>query len=132
MNLRFSIYACLPARQDFRLVRVAVLMCMVLGAHIAIAQKKVKLEQADKLKGGETKDEKFQRLLGNVILTQNKTTIYCDSAYLFKKRNFVEAFGHVRITEGDSVTITGKKLEYDGNTKTAKLRKEVVFTKLAT
>ena len=38
----------------------------------------------------------------------------------------------MRITEGDSVTITGKKLEYSGNTKIAQLRNNVVFTKLAT
>ncbi|HZB15440.1 MAG TPA: OstA-like protein [Chryseolinea sp.] len=132
MNLRGTIYACLPARQDLRLVRVGLILCMVFSAHLAVAQKKVKLEQADKLKGGKQGDERFDRLLGNVILKQNKTTIYCDSAYLFKKRNFVEAFGRVRITEGDSVTITGNKLEYDGNTKTAKLRNNVIFTKLAT
>ena len=40
--------------------------------------------------------------------------------------------GKVRITEGDSVTITGRKLEYDGDTKKAKLRNNVVFTKLGT
>jgi lipopolysaccharide export system protein LptA len=125
MNLRFTIY-------DLRLVQLAVILGLVLAANMAIAQKKVKLEQADKLKGGKKGDEKYQRLLGNVILTQNKTTIYCDSAYLFKQRNFVEAFGRVRITEGDSVTITGNKLEYDGNSKKAKLRNDVVFTKLAT
>jgi lipopolysaccharide export system protein LptA len=99
----------------------------------AWSQKKVQLKQADRLRGkGGSGDERFDRLLGNVILVQNTTTIYCDSAYLFKKRNFVEAFGKVRITEGDSVTITGRKLEYDGNTKKAKLRNNVVFTKLAT
>ncbi len=96
------------------------------------AQKKVKLKQADQLRGGRNGDERFDRLIGNVILTQNQTTIYCDSAYFFKKRNFVEAFGRVKILEGDSVTITGRKLEYDGNTKKAKLRSNVVFTKLAT
>lgn len=96
------------------------------------AQKKVKLKQADQLRGGRKGDERFDRLIGNVILTQNQTTIYCDSAYFFKKRNFVEAFGRVKILEGDSVTITGRKLEYDGNTKKAKLRANVVFTKLAT
>src|SRR5690606_23445658 len=72
------------------------------------------------------------KLIGNVILLQNQTTIYCDSAYLYKKRNSVEAFGRVRITEGDSVTVTGNKLDYDGNTKVAKLRNNVVFVKLAT
>lgn len=105
----------------------------VLSSISGFAQKKVELEQADQLRGSRTAEgEQFQKLLGNVILVQNQTTIYCDSAYLFKKRNFVEAFGSVRITEGDSVTITGKRLEYDGNTKVAKLRNNVVFTKLAT
>jgi len=64
MNLRGTIY-------DLRLVRVGLILCMVLGAHMAVAQKKVKLEQADKLKGGKKGDEKYQRLLGNVILTQS-------------------------------------------------------------
>jgi lipopolysaccharide export system protein LptA len=97
------------------------------------AQKKVKLKHADLLRGGRTPDgERFERLIGDVILEQNKTTIYCDSAYFFKKRNFVEAFGKVRITEGDSVNITGGKLEYDGNSKKAKLRNNVIFTKLGT
>lgn len=112
------------------------MLLLVTMAGAAMAQKKVQLKQANQLKGGTkggpNKDERFERLIGNVILSQNKTTIYCDSAYLFKKRNFVEAFGQVRILEGDSITITGKKLEYDGNTKKAKLRNNVVFTKLAT
>ncbi|HEY9045664.1 MAG TPA: OstA-like protein [Ohtaekwangia sp.] len=107
------------------------MMILMLSAPV-LAQKKVKLKQADQLRGGRLGDERFDRLIGNVILTQNQTTIYCDSAYFFKKRNFVEAFGRVKILEGDSVTITGRKLEYDGNTKKAKLRSNVVFVKLAT
>ncbi|RAW01036.1 OstA-like protein [Pseudochryseolinea flava] len=99
----------------------------------AVAQKKLDIKHADKLKGGKTPEgEKFGKLIGNVVLVQNKTTIYCDSAYFFKAKNYVEAFGKVRITEGDSVTITGGKLEYDGNSKVAQLRNNVVFTKLGT
>lgn len=113
-----------------------VLLSLFLSALMAtpvLAQKKVQLKKADQLKRGRAADdERFDRLLGNVVLAQNETTIYCDSAHLFRKRNYVEAFGHVRILEGDSVTITGRKLEYDGNIKKAKLRNNVVFTKLAT
>lgn len=97
-----------------------------------MAQKKLKLEHADKLSGSRVNGERIDKLNGNVVFVQNKTTIYCDSAYFFKTRNTIEAFGRVRITEGDSVNITAKKLEYDGNTKKAKLRNDVVFTKLAT
>jgi lipopolysaccharide export system protein LptA len=97
------------------------------------AQRKVTLKQADQLRGGKQQDgTKFERVIGNVIFTQNKTTIYCDSAYFYKSINSIDAFGRIRITEGDSVTITGNKLSYDGDAKKAKLRNNVVFTKLAT
>lgn len=96
-------------------------------------QRQVKLKNADRFKLGQTSTgEKFERLLGNVVLTQNKTTIYCDSAHLYKKKNTVEAFGKVKILEGDSVTVTALSLTYDGDKRLAKLRRNVVFTKLAT
>jgi lipopolysaccharide export system protein LptA len=116
----------------YSLLFFLLMIILMAGTIPAVAQKKVKLKQADQLRGGRQGDERFDRLIGNVILTQNQTTIYCDSAYFFKKRNYVEAYGRVKILEGDSVTITGRKLEYDGNTKKAKLRSNVVFTKLAT
>lgn len=106
------------------------LVCFSFGA--VYSQTKVQLKQADKLEGAVRNNEQFQKLLGDVILTQNTTTIFCDSAYLFKTTNRVEAFGHVKITDGDSVTITSKRLEYDGNEKLAKLRGNVIFTKLKT
>jgi lipopolysaccharide export system protein LptA len=109
-----------------------VLVLLILTASLGYAQKRVKLKQADKLKRGIRGTERFERLLGNVIMTQNTTTIYCDSAHFFKSINTVEAFGKVRITEGDSVTVTALSLVYSGNERKAKLRNNVVFTKLAT
>jgi lipopolysaccharide export system protein LptA len=114
--------------RSFIVVCVLLTACSIDG----LAQKKVRLKQADQAKRGTKNGERYERLLGSVILTQNNTTIYCDSAHLYKKRNSVEAFGSVHIVEGDSIDITGRRLEYDGNTKKAKLRNKVVFTKLAT
>ncbi|HEY0743467.1 MAG TPA: OstA-like protein [Chryseosolibacter sp.] len=94
--------------------------------------KQVKLERANSIKGGRVNGERVDRLIGDVKLIQNETTIYCDSAIIFKKQNNVEAHGHVHITEGDSVDITGSVLYYDGNTKLAKLKRNVVFRKKAT
>lgn len=113
-------------------MRIALLSLCILVAVQATAQRKVTLKQADDLKGAVREGSRFDRLIGNVILTQDKTTIYCDSAHLFSSTNSVEAFGRVRITEGDSITITAAKLEYDGNIQRGKLRRNVVFTKLAT
>jgi len=114
--------------------RFLLLFCLMAGGSIhAVAQKRVNLKQADQLRSGKDADgNKFERVIGNVIFTQNKTTIYCDSAYFYKAKNAIEAFGRIRITEGDSINITANKLEYDGNIKKAKLRNNVVFTKLET
>jgi lipopolysaccharide export system protein LptA len=108
------------------------LLLVLLSSLTSEAQKRVKLKKADDLRGGKKGKENYQRLIGNVILTQNKTTIYCDSAHFYKRRQFVEGFGKVRILDGDSITITGSKLEYNGDSKKAKLRNNVVFTKLGT
>lgn len=95
----------------------------------AFGQKRVRLKDADQLKGGIRNGESFQRVLGNVVFQQNKTTIYCDSAHFFKSENRVEAYGHVHIVE-DSVDVTSATLSYDGNLRVAKLRTNVVFKKL--
>jgi lipopolysaccharide export system protein LptA len=99
---------------------------------LCYGQKRVKLKDADLLRSGKKGGERYQRLIGNVVFVQNQTTIYCDSAHFYKKENSVEAFGRVRIIEGDSITITGSHLLYDGDSKTARLRRNVVFTKLQT
>ncbi|MDV3307721.1 MAG: organic solvent tolerance protein OstA [Cyclobacteriaceae bacterium] len=115
-------------RGAIRILSLAVVCVMI--ATTASAQQNVKLEHADQLSF--ERDKGYQKLTGNVVFTQNQTTIYCDSAYLYKEQNSVEAFGRVRITEGDSVTVTSRRLEYDGNTKKARLRDNVVFVKLGT
>ena len=109
-----------------RLLMAALLLTLVTAAY---GQKRVKLKDADVLRSGKGG---FQRLIGNVIFVQNETTIYCDSAHFYRRENSVEAFGNVRIIEGDSIRITGSRLVYSGDNKTAKLRRNVVFNKLKT
>lgn len=94
------------------------------------SQKKVKLKNSDFYKLTTVKGERISRFIGNVVFSQNETTIYCDSAHSVRSSNLIEAFGRVRITEGDSVSVTSSGLTYNGNTKVAYLRKNVVFKKL--
>lgn len=84
--------------------------------------------KADKLTNAKKNNVKFKKLLGHVIFTRDKTVVYCDSAYFFSKANRMEAFGRVRIVD-DSVTITAKKLIYEGKSNMALLRKDVVYRK---
>ncbi|MEM6522829.1 MAG: OstA-like protein [Bacteroidota bacterium] len=95
------------------------------------AQKNVKLERAENLYGGvDENGERYNSPVGDVVFKQNETIIYCDSAIFYENTNAIRAFGNVKITDGDSVTITSRRLFYDGESKKAELREEVVFTKL--
>jgi len=51
--------------------------------------------------------------------------MYCDSAYFYEKSNSLDAFGHVRFVQGDTLRGYGDKLFYDGNTKLARMRQHV-------
>ena len=112
-------------------VKFILLMLVFVGA-VASAQKTIKLKQADKSIGRKVGDERQDWLVGNVVFEQNQTLIYCDSAKRNKKENSLEAFGNIKITDGDSITITALSLTYDGNKRVAKLRKNVIFNKLNT
>ena len=113
------------------LLKYSFLVAAMLVSSGLLAQKKVKLKNAEKLVGGiDSSGKNFNSFIDNVIFTQNETTIYCDSAVLYKKENIVRAYGNVKITEGDSITIKARQLVYDGNKKTATLRQNVIFEKL--
>jgi lipopolysaccharide export system protein LptA len=113
-------------------VKFIVSIGLVLMAWVVSAQKTIKLKNADNSIGRTVGKERQDWLIGNVIFIQNQTTIYCDSAKRNKKNNSLEAFGHVKITDGDSITVTSFFLSYDGNTRIARLRNKVVFNKLNT
>ncbi|ELR70341.1 hypothetical protein C900_04026 [Fulvivirga imtechensis AK7] len=106
-----------------------ILALITTTAFSGLAQTQVELIATDVLKGGTADGEQVSRFIGNVIFRHKDTNIYSDSAHHYKKRNYIEAFGHVRITDGDSVEITAEKLFYEGNKKEARLRNNVVFVK---
>jgi len=70
----------------------------------------------------------LQMLAGNVVLQQDKTMFYCDSAVINKHMNILEAFGKVHINDADSIHVYGEYLIYHIDTKTAVLRKNAKLT----
>ncbi len=95
------------------------------------AQRKIRLEPgAGQLVGFKKNGISYTSVKDNVQFTHRGTRFFCDSAVIAKKSNYLEAYGHVRILDGDSITIVADKLFYDGNTKIAKLRSGVVLTQL--
>ncbi|WP_077346352.1 OstA-like protein [Algoriphagus sp. A40] len=85
----------------------------------------LEINNADLLEGASG----FERLLGNVEMKHQNSLIFCDSAYFYRAENRAQLFGKVRIQDvEDPITTTSSYAEYDGNTKVAKLRRNVVFT----
>ncbi len=82
---------------------------------------KIELKQAKSLEGSTVQGQHIRKLKGNVIFKQGATMLYCDSAFQYTKSNEIDAFGHVRIKQGDSLNVTGNTLHYNGNTKLAEI-----------
>jgi lipopolysaccharide export system protein LptA len=53
--------------------------------------------------------------------------LWCDVAIFYQKENRLRAIGNIRMKQGDSVQMLARKLDYDGNTKLAKAREDVVL-----
>lgn len=67
-------------------------------------------------------------LVGNVIMQQQSTLIYCDSAVQNVLLNQVETFGNIHINDNDSVHAYSQYMQYMGDTKVATLKKKVKLT----
>ncbi len=66
-------------------------------------------------------------LSGKVVFKHGEATMSCDSAYLHDKSQSFEAFGEIKMKQGDSINIYAKYLYYDGQTKIAQLRENVML-----
>ena len=67
----------------------------------------------------------FQILRGDVRFRQDSAYMYCDSAYFYESTNSLDAFGNVKMEQGDTLFVYGDVLFYDGNTGIARLRDNV-------
>jgi lipopolysaccharide export system protein LptA len=59
------------------------------------------------------------------VFQQDYSVMRSDSAYFYVQDNAFDAFGHVNITQGDTLNIFSDKLNYNGNTKVAILTDNV-------
>ncbi|WP_324671855.1 OstA-like protein [Hymenobacter sp. GOD-10R] len=88
---------------------------------------RIELLTAAELIGGSFNGVTIRKLIGNVSFRQGTTLLYCDSAYQYTERNALEAFSNVRIIQNDTVTITGDRGTYDGDTRKARMTGNVVM-----
>lgn len=80
---------------------------------------KVFLERADELTMREGTD--FQLVVGNVEFRKGDMFMYCDSAHFYDTDNSLDAFGNVRMEQGDTLFVYADELSYNGNKELAEL-----------
>lgn len=86
---------------------------------------KVFLEHADVWSYDEQPDlapeDQYQVLTGNVVFRKSDMYMYCDSAHFYELANSFDAFGNVRMEQGDTLFVYADDLEYEGETELAVL-----------
>lgn len=86
---------------------------------------KVYLLHSDILRFNKELNPDAQIVEGSVVFRHDSVYMYCDSAYFFDKTNSLEAFGNVKMNQGDTLFLYGDYLFYDGNTQIAMVRENV-------
>ncbi|WP_034057310.1 OstA-like protein [Lacinutrix jangbogonensis] len=101
----------------------------------SFAQQRKNIEIKDSGAFGEIDEEKYPgaRILtrsdaGQVHVYHDGIDMYCDQAVLYGKENFVEAYGNVKMVQGDTITMVAKYAEYSGKTQLAYAKGNVVLT----
>lgn len=73
------------------------------------------------------KDPRADVLVGNVKLYHDGVFLDCDSAKFYRDENSFDAFGNVKMVQGDTVTLTSDTLLYDGYEMKARARGNCVL-----
>jgi lipopolysaccharide export system protein LptA len=65
--------------------------------------------------------------MNQVKISHEGATLWCDQAIHYAKDDFIEAYGNVRVKQGDTVDLTAKYVEYSGQTKLAFASGDVIL-----
>lgn len=68
-----------------------------------------------------------QVLKGRVAFRHKGARLFCDSAYLYQESNSFKAFGHVKMYQGDTLSLFSDYAYYDGNDQMAEARHNVIL-----
>lgn len=126
-------------RRAYVVCLVAVFGACVLGAMTPVkhaspdrrsreaSDSRVHLLHADRLYYDDQIKQDAQFLVGNVSFRHDDVLMYCDSALFYEASNSFDAYGHVRMVQGDTLSLVGDVLFYNGLDQIARVRHNVVL-----
>ncbi len=113
LSVLMSVFAMQPARRR--------------APRKKVEDKKVYLVHADNLHYDQYRNGDAQVLNGHVHFRHQGANLYCDSAHFYEQTNSFEAFGHVKMVQGDTLRLTSDYAYYDGNDQLAQARYNVIL-----
>ena len=87
----------------------------------------VYLLHADETRYNKRINPDAQILVGDVVFRHDSMYMYCDSALFYEVSNSLDAYGNVRMNQGDTLFLYGDRLHYNGDEMLAKVRDNVVM-----
>lgn len=87
----------------------------------------VYLLHADETRYNKRINPDAQILVGDVVFRHDSMYMYCDSALFYETSNSLDAYGNVRMNQGDTLFLYSDRLHYNGDEMLAKVRDNVVM-----
>ncbi len=113
------------------LLRFAVVLVALISVTVS-AQQKIEIKYSGFLNFDEEKHPDAKILTRDdaeqVHIFHSGTDMWCDKAFYYGKQNFIEAYGNVKMIQGDTINMTSKYVEYDGASQLAFASGDVVLT----
>lgn len=98
------------------------------GRHRPKTDERVYLKHADMLRFNQYGEHAGAQILnGNVAFLHKGALLTCDSAYFYQESNSFKAFGHVKMRQGDTLSLTSDYAFYDGYNQMAEARHNVLL-----
>ena len=113
-----------------RIIGLILAFSSLIFAREAAAQKKSQIKfRADHIEYDEKLGNKARRLIDNVVFEHKGTIMHSDSAWHYPEKNSLDAFGKIKITQGDSLILLCDLLHYDGESEVFTCRENVILEK---
>lgn len=110
------------------LVQSTQVLAQVSGRPGTVATDKVELlPGSDSLVGLNLPGQVVRKIYNNVRFRQKGVLMYCNLAVQNVTTNVIEAYGNVRLIQGDTINVRGDTMYYYGNLRQANLRGHVVM-----
>ena len=127
LTIIFLMVVAVCASLTARSARPVVVDTLTVESPDSTKERYVYLLHADETRFDQRINPDAQILVGDVVFRHDSMYMYCDSALFYETSNSLDAYGNVKMNQGDTLFLYGDRLHYSGDEMLAKVRENVVM-----